>query len=42
MLELGARLKARGLIGSIVAKDAMLKSADVRLVKQEKVDAAPL
>ncbi|RMA90974.1 BMC domain-containing protein [Priestia megaterium] len=33
-------IETRGLIGSIVAADAMLKSADVRLVKQEKVDAA--
>ncbi|MED4204904.1 BMC domain-containing protein [Neobacillus mesonae] len=33
-------IETRGLIGSIVAGDAMLKSADVTLVKQEKVDAA--
>ncbi|MGG1323670.1 BMC domain-containing protein [Priestia megaterium] len=33
-------IETRGLIGSIVAADSMLKSADVRLVKQEKVDAA--
>jgi ethanolamine utilization protein EutM len=33
-------IETRGLIGSIEAADAMLKSADVTLVKQEKVDAA--
>lgn len=33
-------IETRGLIGSIEAADAMVKSADVRLVKQEKVDAA--
>lgn len=33
-------IETRGLIGSIEAADAMLKSADVQLVKQEKVDAA--
>lgn len=33
-------IETRGLVGSIVAADEMLKSADVRLVKQEKIDAA--
>ncbi len=33
-------IETRGLVGSIEAADAMLKSADVTLVKQEKVDAA--
>ncbi|WP_066066697.1 BMC domain-containing protein [Neobacillus soli] len=33
-------IETRGLIGSIVAADEMLKAADVTLVKQEKVDAA--
>jgi ethanolamine utilization protein EutM len=33
-------IETRGLIGSIVSADAMLKAANVRLVKQEKVDAA--
>ncbi|MBG9450947.1 ethanolamine utilization protein [Cytobacillus firmus] len=33
-------IETRGLIGSIEAADAMLKAADVMLVKQEKVDAA--
>jgi ethanolamine utilization protein EutM len=33
-------IETRGLIGSIEAADAMLKSADVTLIKQEKVDAA--
>lgn len=33
-------IETRGLIGSIEAADAMLKSADVTLVKQEKVDPA--
>ncbi|MBX9974867.1 BMC domain-containing protein [Cytobacillus firmus] len=33
-------IETRGLIGSIEAADAMLKAADVTLVKQEKVDAA--
>lgn len=33
-------IETRGLIGSIEAADAMLKAADVRLIKQEKVDAA--
>ena len=33
-------IETRGFIGSIEAADAMLKSADVTLVKQEKVDAA--
>lgn len=33
-------IETRGLIGSIEAADAMLKAADVKLVKQEKVDAA--
>lgn len=33
-------IETRGLIGSIEAADAMVKSADVRLVKQEKVDGA--
>ncbi|WP_423410404.1 BMC domain-containing protein [Heyndrickxia sp. MSNUG] len=33
-------IETRGLIGSIEAADAMLKSADVTLLRQEKVDAA--
>ncbi|WP_066288617.1 BMC domain-containing protein [Bacillus sp. FJAT-29937] len=33
-------IETRGLIGSIEAADAMLKAADVTLVKQEKIDAA--
>ncbi|MFK9094793.1 BMC domain-containing protein [Bacillus salipaludis] len=33
-------IETRGLIGSIVAADEMLKAADVTLVRQEKVDAA--
>lgn len=33
-------IETRGLIGSIEAADAMLKAADVRLLKQEKIDAA--
>nr|WP_197969812.1 BMC domain-containing protein [Mesobacillus harenae] len=33
-------IETRGLIGSIEAADAMLKSAYVTLVKQEKIDAA--
>lgn len=33
-------IETRGLIASIEAADAMVKSADVRLVRQEKVDAA--
>ncbi|PLS17313.1 ethanolamine utilization protein [Bacillus sp. M6-12] len=33
-------IETRGLIGSIEAADAMVKSADVRLVKQEKIDGA--
>lgn len=33
-------IETRGYLGSIVAVDAMLKAADVRLVTQEKVDAA--
>lgn len=33
-------IETRGLIGSIEAADAMLKSADVSLLRQEKVDAA--
>ncbi|MCP8970409.1 BMC domain-containing protein [Ectobacillus sp. SYSU M60031] len=33
-------IETRGLIGSIEAADAMLKAADVRLLRQEKVDAA--
>ncbi|ELK42811.1 BMC domain-containing protein [Brevibacillus agri] len=33
-------IETRGLIGSVEAADAMLKAADVRLVKQEKADAA--
>lgn len=32
-------IETRGLIASIVAADAMVKAADVRLVKKEKVDA---
>lgn len=31
-------IETRGLIGSIEAADAMIKAADVRLVKQEKID----
>ena len=33
-------IETRGLIGSIEAADTMLKAADVRLIKLEKVDAA--
>jgi ethanolamine utilization protein EutM len=33
-------VETRGLVGSIEAADAMIKAADVRLVKQEKVDGA--
>lgn len=33
-------IETRGLIGSIEAADAMLKAADVSLLKQEKIDAA--
>ncbi|MGG1658024.1 BMC domain-containing protein [Brevibacillus sp. NRS-1366] len=33
-------IETRGLIGSVEAADAMLKAADVRLVKQEMADAA--
>jgi ethanolamine utilization protein EutM len=33
-------IETRGLIGSIEAADSMLKAADVRLVKQERIDAA--
>jgi ethanolamine utilization protein EutM len=33
-------IETRGLIASIVSADAMVKAADVRLIKQEKVDAA--
>ena len=33
-------IETRGLIGSIEAADAMLKSADVSLLRQEMVDAA--
>lgn len=33
-------IETRGLVGSIEAADAMVKAADVRLVKQEKIDAA--
>jgi ethanolamine utilization protein EutM len=33
-------IETRGLIASIEAADAMVKSADVRLISQEKVDAA--
>jgi ethanolamine utilization protein EutM len=33
-------IETRGLIGSIMAADAMVKSADVSLIKQEKIDAA--
>jgi microcompartment protein CcmL/EutN len=31
-------IETRGLIGSIEAADAMIKSADVSLVNQEKID----
>lgn len=31
-------IETRGLIGSIEAADAMIKAADVHLVKQEKID----
>ncbi|NHM33446.1 BMC domain-containing protein [Bacillus sp. C11] len=31
-------IETRGLIGSIEAADAMIKSADVQLIKQEKID----
>jgi len=33
-------IETKGLIGSITAADAMVKSSDVRLVKQEKISAA--
>jgi len=33
-------IETRGLIGSIEAADAMIKAADVKLLAQEKVDAA--
>ncbi|GEN54559.1 BMC domain-containing protein [Halobacillus faecis] len=33
-------IETRGLIGSIEAADAMVKAANVTLVKQEKIDAA--
>lgn len=33
-------IETRGLVGSIEAADAMVKAANVSLVKQEKVDAA--
>lgn len=33
-------IETRGLVGSIEAADTMLKSADVTLIRQEKVDAA--
>ena len=33
-------IETRGLIGSIEAADAMVKAADVRLIKQEKIDGA--
>ncbi|PTX64639.1 BMC domain-containing protein [Melghirimyces profundicolus] len=33
-------IETRGLIGSMEAADAMVKAADVRFVKQEKVDGA--
>lgn len=33
-------IETRGLVGSIEAADAMIKAANVRLVKQEKVDGA--
>ncbi|WP_210366965.1 BMC domain-containing protein [Bacillus sp. REN3] len=33
-------IETRGLVGSVEAADAMLKAADVSLLKQEKVDAA--
>ncbi|PLT32690.1 BMC domain-containing protein [Bacillus sp. V5-8f] len=33
-------IETRGLIASIEAADAMVKAADVTLVRQEKVDAA--
>ena len=32
-------IETRGLVASIVAADAMVKAADVRLIKKEKVDA---
>ena len=32
-------IETRGLIASIVAADAMVKAADVKLIKKEKVDA---
>jgi ethanolamine utilization protein EutM len=31
-------IETRGLIASIAAADAMLKAADVRLIKKEKID----
>ncbi|EIT86758.1 ethanolamine utilization protein [Fictibacillus macauensis ZFHKF-1] len=33
-------IETKGLIGSIEAADAMIKAADVKLLKQEKVDGA--
>ena len=33
-------IETRGLIGSIEAADAMLKSANVELVNQQKIDGA--
>ncbi|MGC4377565.1 BMC domain-containing protein [Fictibacillus sp. Mic-4] len=33
-------IETKGLIGSIEAADAMVKSADVKLIKQEKIDGA--
>jgi ethanolamine utilization protein EutM len=33
-------IETRGLVGSIEAADAMVKAANVTLVKQEKIDAA--
>ncbi len=33
-------IETRGLVGAIEAADAMVKAADVRIVGQERVDAA--
>lgn len=38
MMKAIGMIETLGLIGSIEAADAMVKSADVRLVKQERID----
>ncbi|WP_096200147.1 BMC domain-containing protein [Bacillus sp. FJAT-45350] len=40
MSEALGMIETRGLIASIEAADAMLKATDVKLINQEKVDAA--